>query len=232
MEPLHREVIAAPGAAPTAWLLMTHGILGAGGNWRAVARRLVGARPDVGVLLVDLRGHGRSPDGAPPHTVAACADDLVRLVAEEAGRGRPITALAGHSFGGKVVAVAAAALPAAPAQVWLLDSAPGPHPQGRPSVQRVLDVLAGLPEAFADRAAFEAAVLAAGQPPAIAQWLALSLRPATTPDEPRALRFDLPQIRALIADYLVVDAWAGLLASRHRARRRVCVGVFCAGIGG
>lgn len=213
MDPLHHDAIVAPGHAPARWLLLTHGILGAGGNWRGVARKLVASRPEFGVLLVDLRGHGRSPDGAPPHTVATCAADLVRLIAEEREIGRHVTALAGHSFGGKVVAVTAARLALPPAQVWLLDSAPGPHPRGRPSVQRVLDVLAALPPTFADRAAFEAAVLAAGQPPAIAQWLALSLRPTVTPTEPRSLRFDLAQIRALIADYLQIDTWPGLLAT-------------------
>ena len=213
MNSLHRDAITAPGVTPSAWLLLTHGILGSGGNWRGVARKLVAARPDFGVLLVDLRGHGRSPDGSAPHTVAACAGDLVRLIADERADRREITTLAGHSFGGKVVAVTAAALPTQPTQVWLLDSAPGPHPAGRPSVDRVLDTLASLPVAFADRSAFEAAVIAAGQPLAIAQWLALSLRPTTTSTEPRSLHFDLDQIRALIADYIAIDTWPGLLAA-------------------
>src|SRR5688572_5423493 len=57
-------------------LLLTHGIYGAGANWRAIAKKLVAQRPEWGVLLVDLRQHGRSESGESPHTIAAAADDL------------------------------------------------------------------------------------------------------------------------------------------------------------
>lgn len=208
---LHRDEVRAVDATPTGWLLLAHGILGAGGNWRGIARRVVEQRPAWGILLVDLRGHGRSPDGDPPHTVAACAADVVATVAAQAAAGRPVVALAGHSFGGKVMLHARAHLPAL-RQTWLLDSSPAAFPGGRPGTQGVIDMLGALPSTFASREAFEAAVRAAGQPPAIAQWLALSLRPTTRADEPRRLRFDLAQIRALMTDYLALDAWPLALA--------------------
>ena len=44
-------------------LLLTHGIYGSGSNWRGIARKVVAARPDWGVVLVDLRQHGRSEPG-------------------------------------------------------------------------------------------------------------------------------------------------------------------------
>ena len=40
-------------------LLITHGIYGSGANWRAIARKVTEQRRDWGVVLVDLRGHGR-----------------------------------------------------------------------------------------------------------------------------------------------------------------------------
>ncbi len=217
---LHHDEVRAAGATPTGWLLLTHGILGAGGNWRGIARRVVEQRPRWGIVLVDLRGHGRSPDGAAPHTVAACAADLVETIAATA---LPVVALAGHSFGGKVVLTARAAVPATQ-QTWLLDSSPGPHPGGRPGTQAVVDMLAALPSTFADREAFEAAVRAAGQPMAIAQWLALSLRPTTVADEPRQLRFDVPMIRTLMADYLALDLWPQAFAAAPGEVRMVIGG--------
>ena len=63
-------------------------------------RKLNERRPDWGVILVDLRQHGRSEAGQTPHTVGACAEDLHAIIGELG----VIDALAGHSFGGKVVA--------------------------------------------------------------------------------------------------------------------------------
>ena len=86
-------------------MLLLHGIYGACRNWGSVARRLVRARPDWSVVLVDLRSHGRSPRLS-PHTLDACADDLLRL---EARLVLPADAVLGHSFGGKVALVYARA---------------------------------------------------------------------------------------------------------------------------
>src|SRR5690349_9989101 len=82
---------------------MTHGIFGSGGNWRSIARKLVERRPRWGAVLVDLRGHGRSESGDPPHTVEAAAADLRALDQKLWGEGRAVRAALGHSLGGKVV---------------------------------------------------------------------------------------------------------------------------------
>ncbi|HEV7554585.1 MAG TPA: alpha/beta fold hydrolase, partial [Kofleriaceae bacterium] len=71
---LHHELVAGDRAAKC--FALTHGIYGAGHNWRSIARKLVERRPEWAVALVDLRHHGRSEGGTPPDTVAACADDL------------------------------------------------------------------------------------------------------------------------------------------------------------
>jgi pimeloyl-ACP methyl ester carboxylesterase len=75
---LYHERIAQSDAAPDRWLVLTHGIYGAGSNWRSIARKVNERRPEWGVVLVDLRQHGRSEPGPPPHTIAACAEICVR----------------------------------------------------------------------------------------------------------------------------------------------------------
>src|SRR5688572_17676276 len=91
----HTRVTGA-GAAPERWLLMLHGIYGSGRNWGTIARRLVEARPEWGVLLVDLRNHGGSQGFPPPHTLQASAADVDRLVEALDFHG---AAVLGHSFG-------------------------------------------------------------------------------------------------------------------------------------
>src|SRR6476620_5852364 len=97
-------------------LLITHGIYGSGANWRAIARKVTEQRRDWGVVLVDLRGHGRSELGEPPHDLSACAHDLRAVIDEVPG----IAAIAGHSFGGKVV-LATRALAPPVRQTWMFD---------------------------------------------------------------------------------------------------------------
>ena len=172
MSALHHEIITAPGAAPSRRMLLLHGIYGAGRNWGSVARRLVRARPAWGVVLVDLRSHGRSPRMA-PHTVEACADDLLRLERMLEG---PADAVLGHSFGGKVALLHARRRPKGPAakgpaQLWIIDSAPG---AGRPGggAWRMLGVLRRHPGPFGSRAEVVAAVEAEGFGRLVANWMA------------------------------------------------------------
>src|SRR5690606_18221961 len=65
---------------PDRWLLVLHGIYGAGRNWASIARRLVEERPEWGVLLVDLRLHGGSGGFPPPHSLETGAADVGMLV--------------------------------------------------------------------------------------------------------------------------------------------------------
>lgn len=201
---LHHERIARTGATPAAWLLLTHGIYGAGSNWRSIARKLHERRPDWGVVLVDLRLHGRSEAGEPPHTLDAAARD-VRALVDELG---DIDALAGHSFGGKVVLAARALAPAL--QTWVLDASPSARPAAiadrSNSVVAVLELMEQLPATWARRDDFVAAVTAAGHDLGLAQWLAMNLV-ADAPGAPLSSRLDLPAIRALLTDYFARDLW-------------------------
>ena len=99
---------------------MLHGIYGSGRNWGSIARRLVDARPEWGVLLVDLRLHGASREGFQgPHTLAAAAADVDALVAELDFHA---VAVLGHSFGGKVALVYTRHHGKELKQSWVIDS--------------------------------------------------------------------------------------------------------------
>lgn len=203
---LHHERIARTGASPARWLAIMHGIYGAGSNWRSIARKVHERRPEWGVVLVDLRGHGRSEHGAPPHTLAACADDVRALLAELGD----VRALAGHSFGGKVALAARPIIDVD--QLWVLDASPSARGALSPgdAVVRLLELMERSPRRWARRDDFVAAVVGEGHDAGLAQWLALSLAPE--PDGGLALRFDFAALRALLTDYHARDLWAVLEA--------------------
>ncbi len=190
---------------------MTHGIYGAGNNWRAIARKLTDQRPEWGVVLVDLRGHGRSERGEPPHTVAAAADDVRALIAELGD----IDAIAGHSFGGKVVLATRGLVEVR--QTWVLDSNPGardaPLDAEQGSAMRVLEMLERLPRTWAKREDFVAAVTAEGYPLPLAQWLGMNI----VPDASGALvmRLDPAQLRSLLTNYFAVELWDSAFDPAH-----------------
>lgn len=208
-------VIEKPGATRTAFVI--HGILGSAANWRSFVRRLVDTSSSAAAwrwVLVDLRGHGEStaigavePGAAPrpPHTVAACAADLERLAA---ALGVDVELVFGHSFGGKV-ALAFADRHAPARAVWLLDTPPGPVGEAGGSasldeVARVFEVIGSLPEPLPGRAEVAAAIKAGGLSDGLAQWMTTNVR--GTADGYR-WKFDLPMVKALVADYAALDLW-------------------------
>jgi pimeloyl-ACP methyl ester carboxylesterase len=208
---LHTQRIVGPDAPPTRWLYLLHGIFGAGRNWNAVSRRIVEARPDWGVLAVDLRGHGRSERGAPPHTLQACVDDLLHL--PDAGA-PPATAVLGHSFGGKVATLFAEA--AELSSLWIVDSTPSARePAG--SAWKMIDVLEGHPGPFRDRDAGIAAVESAGYDHAVAMWMGTNLDRG--PDDAWRWRLDARQMRDLMIDFFDVDAWPALRRAAEAGTR-------------
>jgi esterase len=217
---LHYELVAPAGAAaapPRSWLMVVHGIFGSGGNWRSIVRRLVERRPSWGAVLVDLRGHGRSASGEPPHTIEACAADLLVLDRALGAEGRPVRAALGHSLGGKVVlalrrltahGIGVTARTADLLQTWMLDATPGARPEAlhdpADSVRRVLELLEAQPAEVAHRDAFVDAMLQGGLAEPIARWLAMNLEPA---GDAFRLRLDLAVVRAVLADYFQRDEW-------------------------
>src|SRR5438067_11845085 len=98
-ESVHLAFDRLDGSRPERAIAFLHGILGRGINLRTIARRFVEARPGWTAWLVDLRGHGRSPKGAPNPSLETAARDVLNLAAQA---DLPLAALVGHSFGGKV----------------------------------------------------------------------------------------------------------------------------------
>lgn len=78
-------------------VVILHGMLGAGDNWRQQGR-LLAERCGVAVHALDLRGHGASPH-ARPLTVEAMAADVAAWIDERVAG--PVVVL-GHSLGGRV----------------------------------------------------------------------------------------------------------------------------------
>jgi esterase len=208
---LHHEKVTAAGQTPARWLLLTHGIYGAGNNWRSIARKVVERRPEWGFALFDLRQHGKSEPGDPPHTLEACAVDVLALAGELAAAGFAPAALGGHSFGGKVVLAARATAPAWLAQTWVFDSTPRARPgtwdaPGN-SVRAVWDSMAALPARWQRREDFVAALEARGHGKSLAQWVAMNL----VPDGGELVRrLDLEALRAMMLDYHQRDLWAAV----------------------
>jgi pimeloyl-ACP methyl ester carboxylesterase len=207
---IHHALVSKEGAPPSRWMLVLHGILGSGGNFRSIARKLSESCPAWGFILVDLRGHGLSQSPPPPQTIDAAAEDLIRL-----GRSLalPIAGVMGHSFGGKVAMAYLGRRPGELDQAWVLDAGPGAHPEEaqESSTGAVLRMLEEMPTPLPSRERFLEIVLARGFDKSIADWLAMNLRRAEGGDGFR-LRVDLQTIRALMDDYFAQDLWPVLEA--------------------
>src|SRR5688572_25430880 len=201
--PLHFDRI--PGSQPQRAVAFVHGILGQGSNLRTIARRFVEQRPGWTVWLVDLRGHGQSPKSTPDATLESAARDLVAL--GEQGD-LPLSAIVGHSFGGKV-ALEVARLDQTPSlqHVVVIDSMPGAREPilGLGSALAVIGAIQALPRVFSSISEFIRNLLAAGFTRQLAQWLAGSLE--RNGNEVR-FALDLREIRALLDDYFARDLWA------------------------
>jgi esterase len=202
-------------------MLVLHGILGSGGNWRSFARRVAEACPSWGFVLVDLRMHGLSQDAPPPHTVESAARDLGRLGDP---LDLPVRGAMGHSFGGKVALVYAGLR--APEhrldQLWLLDSAPGADErEDAGSARSVVRFLRTVPEPLPSRERFLELAAGHGYSRAMADWLAMNLRRA---DDGFRLRLDLDAIDRLLADYLARDGWPLLDGPPLAAETHVVLG--------
>jgi len=217
---LAHDVVIAAGARPDRSFVLLHGILGSGPNLRTLARRLVEQRPGWAAILVDLRRHGGSLEAPGPDTLEQAALDVAELARSLE---RPARAVLGHSFGGKVALQWLASSDHELADVFVVDSNPGPRPDARGSegTLRVLDVLGSLPGPFAAREDFVSAFVAEDPRPAIAQWLAMSLR---RDDDGWRFGPPLPSIRALLASYFAVDLWPVVESPPARSRVHLVIG--------
>ena len=198
---LHTDLLQSDARDPDAWIVVIPGIYGAGRNWRPVARRLVEAREDWGVILADLRGHGRSPHLDPPHTMETATKDLEETLRS---MGLPVRAVLGHSFGGKIALTMATEGRFPLEQVWVIDSTPeAGDPRG--SAWGMLRVLRVYPGPFPDRDTAISAIESEGYPNRVAQWMSTNL---VAEGDELAWRLDPDQMEAMLRDFFVEDRWS------------------------
>jgi esterase len=195
---LNTQEIVAGDASPERWMAVLHGIFGSGRNWGSVARSLVRARPEWGVLLVDLRQHGESKGFEAPHTLERTAADLAAL-----SDARAIRAVVGHSFGGKI-ALLRGRDDEGIHQVWVLDSTPEVHePGGGP--WSLLRILRTVPDRYDSRDDAVAALEEQGLEQGLSLWMATNLE---SRDGAYRWRLDLDDMEAMLLDFYRADLWS------------------------
>ncbi len=127
-QPRHSVTFAAPDGARLVYhlsgqtpasVVLVHGWMTSSRVWDALLAAL--AEAGVGVLTFDLRGCGGSARGLGPLSLARFAED-VRAVVDHAGLGR--FHLVGHSMGGQIAQLAAAADPQRVRSLALLNPVP------------------------------------------------------------------------------------------------------------
>jgi pimeloyl-ACP methyl ester carboxylesterase len=140
-------------------VIMIHGLLGRAAELWPLAKRLAKQRPELSLVLPDLRGHGRSPPLAPDATLASLAED-VAMLADRLGASR--FSIVGHSMGGRVALALGSSAADRIDQAVVLDVSASDL-SSRPSpIARMIEALLAAPEQAADRAAMRDALLEAG----------------------------------------------------------------------
>lgn len=209
------------GTRPERTIAFLHGILGRGSNLQKLAKRFVAQQPGWSALLVDLRAHGRSPKGTPGASLEAAARDIAELAVQDQP---PLTAIVGHSFGGKVALEALRLEEIASLQdIVVIDSMPGAREpfRGVDSPLGIVELIESLPETFASITEFTAALEGRGLLRQVAQWLATSL---DRTDDKLRFGLDLDEIRRLILDYFARDLWPVVESPPHDIRVRLVIG--------
>jgi pimeloyl-ACP methyl ester carboxylesterase len=196
-------------------VVLLHGFLGSARNLSTLARDLAARDPALGVVVLDLTGHGASPPLPPGADSAALAGDVLATAAA-LGLDRPL-ALVGHSLGGRVALRVAGQAPKQVRSVTLLDIAPGPL-AGDGEIARVLAVVQQAPETFTSRGEARAGLLAGGLAPGLADWLLLNVEPA---GDAYRWRVDRRALAALHERIAVEDLWP--LIERPRDWALACV---------
>ena len=148
------------------WVLLLHGLFGAGDNLGALARALAN---EFRVVQIDLRNHGRSPHTDLMSFETMAAD--VALVQDALGIAR--SHIVGHSLGGRVAMQIALQYPQRVKRVVVADIAPVAYP---PHHTEILAALQGLDlHGVANRAAVDAQLAASISDLGTRQFLLKSL---------------------------------------------------------
>ena len=192
---------ASESSSPTVFLI--HGILGSRRNWASSARRIVARFPHWRCVSIDLRGHGDSHGHDGPHTVEACARDLVGLAMH---LGVEPDCVIGHSFGGKVALAYGQLGPAGLKTIWSLDSDPGLTTEDTISgVAGVIDGIRTAPVPVPHRLAIRNHFDELGFPQGIGAWMTTNLRRAA---DGYVWALDMPVVEQMLLDYRDLDMWS------------------------
>jgi pimeloyl-ACP methyl ester carboxylesterase len=192
---------------------MLHGILGNKKNLRTFSRNLAKTFPDFQILMIDHRGHGESSPAEAPHTLDACATDVLALL-DELGATPDI--ICGHSFGGKVALALLEGLMERknrlPSDVFILDSLPGvkvldSSEGGKDSVGEVIDILSAVSLPIESKDALIEQLQQAGLAPSMAQWMTTNIKPDVLKAGHYQWTFDLQCILELFESYKENDYW-------------------------
>ncbi|KAL4429031.1 hypothetical protein ABPG77_006070 [Micractinium sp. CCAP 211/92] len=185
----------AAAAQDPAYIAVLHGVTGSSGQLAPFTQRLIDAaataagRP-IEAILLNQRGHGASRDlpFPPPHSVDACTDDAVALLRHELGTQAPL-AILGHSLGGKV---------------WVIDAAAGETPTSSFALLLgMLGRLAALQQPLDSLEPVKQAVADAGLPEPAQMYMAS--RCEQLGHGRCRTGFDPSLTRALLESYLVTD---------------------------
>jgi pimeloyl-ACP methyl ester carboxylesterase len=206
--------VPARGGGPEKVGFILHGILGSAKNWRSFSRRLASTYPGWRWYLVDLRNHGESPKGQSPHTLKACANDLV-VLAERLGVIPEV--VIGHSFGGKVAMQYAVQSPAGLRCTWVLDTNPAPAQTdarriSSTNVVQVFRALKAVPQPLSSREELVAFLLDRGFARVLADWMTTNLR---RDEDGFRWRFDLPGVAEMVDSYTQADFFETLSGAKH-----------------
>lgn len=137
---IHGPQITPPSVLP---VVLLHGLMGFAANWGKVWPELHTQRP---VLVLDQRGHGRSPKPQTGYSPTDYARDL-HAVLDSLGWTKKIHVV-GHSMGGRVALRFASLYPERVASLTMEDSGADARPE---RVNWICELLASVPTPFASR---------------------------------------------------------------------------------
>lgn len=169
-------------------LIVLHGLLGSGRNWHTVCAGLAEKR---GILVPDMRNHGRSPHAA-EHHLADMVDDVLELQnRHEIQR----SFLLGHSMGGLVTMDFAFRHPERVTGLIVIDISPRPH---RATVAFVLDAMLGIDlRQMRSKNAIDEALARSIPDPLVRQFVMTNLH---TTDAGFAWRSNVPALKAFLLE--------------------------------
>ena len=203
-------------------IVFLHGILGSKKNWRTVGNTFVRRHEHFKAVVMDHRGHGKSPIIAPtgPHTVAECVKDVTNTLGKVDNEGIDPSILCGHSFSGKVVLKCLEHrmkedLPL-PAHTWVLDSLPGPYfdtSDNENSVRYLLHTLGEMKvREFPNKDWILNYLIEKGFRKPVALWILTNLVPVDPKCRaiglgPCKFSFSIETILELFDDFCTLDMW-------------------------